>query len=510
MLRNVLLAFSLLIPGVARADWQEASSKHFVVYSNDTPEHVRAFTTRLERFDKAIRVFHLAPEDNRGPSARVTVFVVGDVGEIEKLSGINGIAGFYEPRASGSVAFTPRRSGAGADYGLNSQAILFHEYTHHWMLTNWSDAAFPPWFVEGFAELHATAAMRNDGSVVFGAVPLYRAYTVDNTSLLPAEVLVRPNPGHLDPMQRDALYSRGWLLTNYLMFDPARRAQLAAYISAINGGKSAKEAAALLGSTAGLDGRLNAYGTRKQWPLVVIPADKLPIGDVAVRPLSPGEAAIMPARIASAAGVDKARAARVVALARTLAAPYPHDAAVQNELAEAEYDAENYAASEAAADRAIAADPKSVHALVYKGMAEAAAAKKDKVTDPARWQAIRHWFLAANKVDTESPEPLIEFYDSFAAAGQTPSKNAEIGLLYAYALAPYDGDLRMRAGRVYLQQGKIPQARIAIGPVAYNLDEAGKAEVAQKVLAALDSDGAAAALKVLDDAAKPKDDAKKS
>ena len=64
----------------------------------------------------------------------------------------------------------PVGSGEGTDHGFTSQAILFHEYTHHWLLTNdaWSDAAFPPWFVEGFAELHATAIIRN-GDVIFGA-----------------------------------------------------------------------------------------------------------------------------------------------------------------------------------------------------------------------------------------------------------------------------------------------------------------------------------------------------
>ena len=126
---------------------------------------------------------------------------------------------------------------------MNSQAILFHEYTHHWMLTNdaWADAAFPPWFVEGFAELHATAIVRN-GDVIFGAIPTYRGYTVGNMNLLPASQLLLPNPGHLRGEQLDALYSRGWLLMDYMTFNADRLRQLAEYVTAINSGKSPKEA----------------------------------------------------------------------------------------------------------------------------------------------------------------------------------------------------------------------------------------------------------------------------
>ncbi len=502
MFRNVLLALSPVIPGVAHADWHVASSTHFVVYANDTPEHVREFTTRLERFDSAIRVLHAQPEGKLGKSARVTVYVVGDVDEIRKLTGSDEIAGFYIPRANDSVAFTPRATGQGADYGFTAQAVLFHEYTHHWMLTNWADAAFPPWFVEGFAELHATAMMRPDGGVTFGAVPVYRKFTVANYNLLPSEVLLRPNPGKLDGPTRDALYSRGWLLMHYLYFDAARRGQLAAYIGAINSGKSVLEAGSLLGDVSGLDFKLNAYGKRSVLPSVTIPANELSVGEVQIRKLSPAEAAIMPAFILSNRGVSPTTAPRVADLARRLAAPYPNDAVVQNELAEANYDAQDYAGSEAAADRALAADPNSIHALLYKGMAEEAAARKDKVTDPARWAEIRHWFLTANKLDTEDPRPLVEFYNSYRAAKQASTKNADNALIYAYALAPYDGGLRTTAAYVFLQQGKLALARTALGPVAYNLDDPAPAAFALKVMTAIDSGGATAGLAVYEEAFK--------
>jgi hypothetical protein len=49
-----LLVLALAFPGVAHADWYEASTMHFVAYSHDKPETVRQFATNLERFDKAL------------------------------------------------------------------------------------------------------------------------------------------------------------------------------------------------------------------------------------------------------------------------------------------------------------------------------------------------------------------------------------------------------------------------------------------------------------------------
>ncbi|HEX4693336.1 hypothetical protein [Sphingomonas sp.] len=500
MIRKLLLSAAAIVasPGVAHADWYQASSKHFVVYADDRADHLKAYTERLERFDQAIRYWHHTPEDKRGPSARVTIFVLSDIDAVQKIYGKGAsVAGFYDPRASGSVAFTPRSAGEGGDYGLSAQAILFHEYTHHFMLTNWTDAAFPPWLTEGFAELHATALIKPDGSVQFGAVPLYRQWTISRSNLLPAAQLLQPYPGKLDEESRDALYARGWLLTHYLTFDPERRKQLAAYVVAINSGKSTEEAAKAFGKLSELDGKMDAWLSRKNLPINTINGSELKIGPIDVRPLTPAEAATMPALIASERGVDEKTAPAVADLARRLAAPFPNDPAAQNELAEAEFDAKNYDASQAAADRALAADPKSVHALMYKGMALQAMLVRDKVTDKDRWAAARRWYLSANKVDTEAPEPLVLFYSSFVEAKETPTENAENGLLYAYQLAPYDPGVRLQAATVLLGRDQEKAARIALYPVAYNIEEAGPAKLAQAALKALDSGDKTAAIKAL-------------
>ncbi|WP_448663345.1 hypothetical protein ACG3SL_01335 [Sphingomonas sp. CJ20] len=500
MIRKALATISLLVaPVAAHADWYEASSKHFVVYSDDSEDRVKVFTERLERFDQALRKLTGTPDKPLSPNSRVTVFMVADVASVRKLYGNGGgnVAGFYQPRSSGPVAFVPRSSNS----DLDAQTILMHEYAHSFMFSTWPDVVFPKWFVEGFAEFVGTTFFRDDGTIVLGKNPDFRKYSVAKSNVLPAERLVQLNTGKLDMYETDALYSRGWLLTHYLLMDKDRAGQLGRYIGALNSGKSVAEATKELGDIQGLDAKLTGYGKRPSLPIIQIPTSQLPIAPVTIRKVSPGMAAIMPARLISTRGVDEKLAVTAVELARRLAAPYPNDPGAQNELAEAEFDAKNYAAAAAAADRALAADPKSVHALIYKGMAESELAKKDETTSVSRWRDIRALFIQANKLDTEYPEPLVKFYDSFEAAKQPPSKGAKDGLLYAYVLAPYDTGLRMQAGRLLLEMGELKQARIAFEPIAYSPHSGPTlSKLGTDLLAKIDAKDGAGALKLLTDA----------
>jgi tetratricopeptide (TPR) repeat protein len=511
MFRKLLLAIACLAPAAAHADWQEGSSQHFLVYSDDSPANVKAMTARLERFDRAVR-FALALKDPEvGPDARVVVFVLPTAADVDKMMGAHmGAAGYYSADSpAGPFAFVPKNSSGESEHSLSPRMTLQHEYTHHLMYSNWGDVVFPMWFSEGFAELFATARVKDDGSVAIGAFPEYRAYGISQMNMFPTEKLLTTGPNYRNPMEAQVFYGRSWLLTDFLMFDPERSKQLAAYIVAINEGKSASEAAAVLGATATLDMKMNNYLARKLLPIKTLPAKDLPIGEVTTRALTPGEAAVMPALMRSHHGVDAQQAQEVVVEARRLAALYPNDAGAQNELAEAENDAGNYALSEAAADRALAANPKSVHALIYKGMAQIAIAKKADNKDPAVWTTARRWFLAANRADPLYSFPPQLYYESFLAAKQAPSRAARDGLLYAYKLAPQPIGLRLEAATVLLQDGNAKAARIAIEPMAYSEHPSPLVDQAKKALAALDSGGASAALAVFDEA-RAKEDADKA
>ena len=109
-LKRRLCALVLVLSGApANAEWHEARSEHFIVYADQAPEELREFSQRLERFDRAARTVMRMKDPPLRDSSRLTVFVVNNLYAIEKLAGDYGVAGFYIPRAAGSVVVIGER-----------------------------------------------------------------------------------------------------------------------------------------------------------------------------------------------------------------------------------------------------------------------------------------------------------------------------------------------------------------------------------------------------------------
>src|SRR3954451_18132051 len=116
----------------ANASWYQASSKHFVIYADESPKALTDFANRLERFDQAVRFLRGMDDPPVGDGNRLTVFVLPNVGAVQKLHGYGDryVEGFYTPRASGSLAFVPRSTGPNLPGTLSADTIFFHEYSH--------------------------------------------------------------------------------------------------------------------------------------------------------------------------------------------------------------------------------------------------------------------------------------------------------------------------------------------------------------------------------------------
>jgi tetratricopeptide (TPR) repeat protein len=507
LIRIAALLLAAGAPAAAQAKWREASSTHFVIYSEESAESLRKFAERLERYDSAIRRVRGLPDRDPGPANRLTVYAVSTVGTVQKIMGrgSSNVAGFYIPRAGGSLAIVPRRGLGGTEYDLSSETVLLHEYSHHFMFENYA-AAYPSWFIEGFAEFHSTAKFEADGGVGVGLPALHRAYGIMSHKPLRLSKMLALTTERLSPGEIDSFYGRGWLLTHYLTFEPSRKGQLSAYLKALNSGKTGLAAAEVFGDLDKLERELDTYIRRPKMSYLPIGAQELTVGKIQVRELSAAEDAVMDVKIRSKRGVDEKGAAALLPLARRAAAPYPNDVAAQVTLAEAEFDAGNHKEAEAAADRALAVDPKSVDALIYKGrarlaMALAAGDKGKGVVE------ARKWFAAANRADPDDPEPHLLFYSSYLAADTKPTANSVVGLNYAFGLAPQDRELRMLVARQYLIDGKAEEARYTLAPIAFDPHAGGVGTAAAAIVAAIDQGGAAAALKKFDE---PAADEKKS
>lgn len=465
LLLVVFVALGLSTP--ATAAWFRAETAHFIVYSDDREAKVRELATELETFDAVLRRFHTAPEQDGAGSNKLTVFVVDNVGAVQRLcGGCPNVYGFYIGRASGSVAFTPRYAEGRTATDINSRHVLFHEYAHHFLFGNYA-SAYPAWFSEGYAEFTSTFRRDKTGLIV-GSAAQHRARSLFSPVQLSAKELFDPPRRRLTPEQRSSVYSRGWLLTHYVMFDPERRAQFERYLKLLNTGTPSLTAATeAFGKLSDLDRALDRYLNSRTLKALTISPAAIPAPRVDMRPLSAGEAAMIDLRLISKRGVNLKSAAPVFAKARPIAARFPDDPVVQGWFAEMAYDALELDAADAATDRALARDPKSAHALLYKGLTGLRRAARDKAP-PATWAAARKYLVQANKLDPDNAQPLFSFYRSFADEGRTPTPNAVAGLLRAQELAPQDGRLRFMAASQCIRDGDLARAKQLLKPLAYN------------------------------------------
>ena len=514
-MRVCLCAFAaLLVSAPATAGWYRASSEHFVIYSDQKPETLRQFAENLEKFDGAVRAVRGMDDLPLSQGNRVTVFRLHDAAEVQRLANDKSgfIQGFYKGRAAGSIAFVSPGEASNArpqiytgsrmvhqqaNTNLGESTLLLHEYSHHLMMQDLR-VPYPEWLVEGFAEFMSTAQFEKDGTVGLGLPATHRYQGLLNGDSLPLETLLSGNYDKITVEQRESVYGRGWLLTHYLTFEPSRKGQLAAYLTALAGGTDPLDAARRsFGDLKQLERDLEVYLHRSKLLYVKITGAALTFAPIQITPLSAGASAVLPMFIEVKNGVPANASEALAQKIRAIQALYPGDELVETTLAEAELDAKRPDAAEAAGDRAARANPRNTDAIILKGRAIAArAAKAETGVRHALYEQARKTLISANKIDAEDPEPLMEFYETFASEGIQPTANAVAALHYASDLAPQDLGLRMNSAMQYLVEGKTAQARQALIPIAYDPHGADFAQFARDMMIKIDAGDAKGALAV--------------
>lgn len=482
----------------AGAAWQKASSTHFVIYGDVKPNQIRDYATRLERFDQAVRFALQLSDPPVGDGNRVTVFLMPNEASIQQLSGNKNIAGYYQPQVTGPLAFVPSRISMD-DSGSFVDIIFFHEYAHHLTMED-LDRPYPQWLVEGLAEFLSTAHFEKNGTVVLGGADNQRAYALFHGQGVSLETLMAGDYSKLSKQQvEDSVYGEGWLVTHFLLSEPGRLKQLNAYLDALARGAKPLEAAQAFGDLKQLQHDLNAYLERIQKVITVMevpPAHAQP-GKIDVVPLSEGASAMMPLRIKLKAQTKAESPDALAADIRAVEARYPGDELVETTLAGAELGTQHADAAEAAADRALKANARSVEALTLKGKAivEKARAAADSASRKTQFDQARNLFIAANKLDTENPDPLFEYYRSYLEQRIRPTDDAIAGMHYASDLIPQDFGLRMNSALAYLNERKLKEARSTLAPVAYSPHAGSIGEIARRMIADIEAGNGTAAIK---------------
>ena len=337
----------------AQAEWRRFETQHFVIYSESNDKRVDEIATGLERIDGLMRMATGLPMD--GETVKVRIYEMADEGQVQAAIGEtnSGVAGFYASNILGPYAVTLRKAYS-ADGGFTAELVLHHEYAHHFML-QYFPATYPPWYVEGFAELIGASKTLADGRIAYGYPAKYRRdiFWVDMQDIL----LKPPEKVPFD------VYGQGWAMTHFLTFSKERSQQLRQYLAALTAGRTPAEAAAAFGDLGALNREAHAYllsGSFEYRP-VSVPVRQPVIEKVSA--VGDPEAALIPETIAfndddlssyrKANERERERKRREAQLqrVRSKAAQYPNAPYALFLLAEEENATGNKQAAEAAANR---------------------------------------------------------------------------------------------------------------------------------------------------------------
>ena len=489
--------------------WHEAQTTHFSIVSAGEEKDLRKFAERLEYFHNLLRLATGISEDGY-PVVRVRVFLVNSIGDVKRLYGAPGsdVAGFYSPREDGAIAVVPRTTGDGIFTG---QLVLFHEYSHHYML-QYTPAAYPSWYVEGFAEIASTASFERKGAITFGKAASHRQYELDAGLSYPVINMV--NGAYLTDRAKGRGWSYGdaWVLTHFLTFSDQRRGQLRAYLKAINSGKKMSDAAQVFGDLGTLQHDVSIYLAGRSFPYRAVPIAEAWAGPVTIRELGGAESALIEMQIEFERRValpiqgsneetkDKTGAESDAEFAKLLATAkqersewiskielitgrYPNETAGWLLLADARCAAEEYPACAAAASRVAAIEPGNERAMVRQAEAMIGLARTQGISEgKTRIAAAQKILFQANAQQPNDPLALLWLYKSYGAMGNRADADGLAALMTVVELIPQEVGPRLTLAQELVLRGRLRDARTILRPLAYSPHESTASRRARAML----------------------------
>ena len=232
----VLICLAISTNGRAES-WIHAESDHFLIESNVSEATTVTYVKKLEAFRTLTNMLLGGGETTSQAKFRIYLLSDRDQIQIVRPNFATTVAGVYFHCGEGSSAYST------APYYDNEQeqnlVILFHEYAHYVMFQH-ARSYYPAWFVEGFAEYLSTADPgKNQISV--GESSAMRNYTLTSGRWIGFDKLFDPAfkaNGDKDENAREiaSFYAQSWLLSHYMLTDPARSKALYAYFSALGDG----------------------------------------------------------------------------------------------------------------------------------------------------------------------------------------------------------------------------------------------------------------------------------
>jgi hypothetical protein len=461
----------------AEAAWIRAESDNFIVFSESRESRVREQIAQLEDFDRLLRM--LTATAAPPSQSKLNVYFVRGRDELNAVRPVApNVAGFYTASPEGVLAVVDETLNSGE----NNNDILFHEYAHHFML-QYHPAAYPPWYVEGFAEYVMTARIHPD-RMEFGHYNRGRAYTLsDRQNWEPWERILFPAAdGRAAAVDSGRFYAQSWLLVHYLVRDEGRRQSLRRYFAALGRGEEPRAAftAAFGTSLPDLGRALRRYpdemtftrGSRAT--AAAAPA-------IAVTRLPPSADDLLLARAALRAGVPKALRDPLLARIRRHAARHA-DPFAKRVLAQAEVLYGDPAAAEPVLDALLQTAPADAELLYLRGLRHLIAGRADEGRRAEEYRRAASWFVRAHRADENHFPSLYRYAQSLSLGSRYNSENTQNVLLLAAHLAPQVSEIRLSAARLLLARDKFEEAQTMLTPLASSAHRSGAAAEAARLL----------------------------
>jgi tetratricopeptide (TPR) repeat protein len=490
MFRKLLIGASLLCSSAAHAEWHEATSANFIVYSEGSEQQARDFAAKLERFHFVLRTFHHVAA-HQSP-VKLRVFLLASPTAVGRMAGSSSIAGYYVTDARGLMLVgtsshsnnstsDPRSQHYEGDAALEPESILLHEYTHHFTF-QYFPATYPTWYSEGFAEFWGATRFEDNDVVDVGLPAEHRFSTFRALGWLPLERLLRAhNYSEVGGENVFLLYAEGWLIVRYCFEHSNRQRQVQQYLRLINNGATYEDATRqAFPDLAAFNSELFQYAGASRFNELRLPFRTIDVGQIAVRTLRPAEQALITDEIKLSQGYSVREAADFARDVRGIAARFPDDPFATRMVMETAYLAGDNAAAAAAADRLLAVEPNNGRALVTRARIQIAGLAGAHVSDQAAWNAARQLLVRAMRASPNDPIVLQAYYQSFVAQGLSPPEDAQNALYTAMELAPSDGELRYQLARDFEQRHMIPEAIAIIRSEAYQVPHRGNESEADK------------------------------
>ncbi|MFB9048507.1 hypothetical protein ACFFV8_07270 [Sphingobium indicum] len=473
-----------LLPGTAQAAWLQAKSRHFTIMSDGSESKLREFAEKLEKFDGLLR--HVTGITDPEAGSPVHVYLLSNDAKVRALTRNANIGGFYTTSDRFAYAVLARGMKA-SEYDMGAEDILFHEYTHHFMLHHFP-AAYPAWYVEGFAEFFSIVKFPKDGSIQFGLIPMARAPTLVQDSPYPLKNLFVRDTDGLGLRDGDRYYGTAWLLTHYYQYKADRRAEISHYLKDLTAGvPDMKLDGYFAGGIDGLEKDLKAYMRRPLAASKLIP-QAVTVGEIAIGPVDAARGALVEDELRLMHRPTAEELPEIVSAIRATAAKFPSSAYAAALLAEAEWKAEEKDASLADADRAIALDPGLSRAYSSRARVLLERAQDDGREED--WKAARTAIVKANRADTEDPVPLTLFYRYHAMKGGPMPEIGYDGLAKAYVLLPQRPEYRMAYVQALAFRGEYAAASRLLDPLAYSPHPSGMRDSALELKKQYDAEAA--------------------